>query len=84
MSKTVVVTGAGAGVGRAVARALADRGCKVGLMSRDEERLQAAAGEVEARGAKACAVPADVADSGRGGGSGGDHIEQRLGPIDSG
>ncbi len=81
MSKTVVVTGAGAGVGRAIARAFADRGCNVGLISRDEERLKAAAGEVEARGAKACVAPADVADP-EAVEAAAAKIESELGPID--
>lgn len=81
MGKTVVVTGAGAGVGRAVARAFADHGCNVGLISRDEERLKAAAGEVEARGAKACVAPADVADP-EAVEAAAEKIERELGPID--
>ena len=81
MSKTVVVTGAGAGVGRAVARAFADRGCNVGLISRSEERLKAAAGEIEARGARACIAPTDVADAAAVEAAA-EKIEGELGPID--
>lgn len=40
----VVVTGASSGVGRAVARAYGQRGAHVGLVARNEEALQAAAG----------------------------------------
>ena len=81
MKQVAVVTGAGAGVGRAVARALAERGCAVGLLSRDGERLAATAAEVEARGGRACAVPTDVADAAAVEAAA-DHIEQTLGPID--
>jgi NAD(P)-dependent dehydrogenase (short-subunit alcohol dehydrogenase family) len=81
MSKTVVVTGASAGVGRATARAFAEHGCNVGLLARDEERLQTAAAEVEARGGRACAVPTDVSDPAAVEGAAG-RIEQTLGPID--
>ncbi len=81
MSKTVVVTGAGAGVGRAIARAFAEHGCNVGLLSRDAERLASAAGEVEARGARACTAPADVADPGAVEAAA-EKVEQELGPID--
>jgi NAD(P)-dependent dehydrogenase (short-subunit alcohol dehydrogenase family) len=59
----VVVTGASAGVGRAAAVEFARQGAaKVALLARDEERLHAAAREVEAAGAQALAVPTDVAD----------------------
>ncbi len=81
MKQVAVVTGAGAGVGRAVARALAERGCAVGLLSRDGERLAAVAAEVEARGGRACAVPTDVADAAAVEAAA-DQIEQTLGPID--
>jgi NAD(P)-dependent dehydrogenase (short-subunit alcohol dehydrogenase family) len=81
MSTTVVVTGAGAGVGRAIVRAFADCGCNVGLLSRDEERLREAAADVEARGARACVAPTDVADPDAVEVAA-ERIEQELGPID--
>jgi NAD(P)-dependent dehydrogenase (short-subunit alcohol dehydrogenase family) len=81
VTKTVVVTGAGAGVGRAIARAFAEHGCNVGLLSRDAERLRACAREIEARGAKACAVPTDVADA-LAVEAAADTVERELGPID--
>ena len=59
----VVVTGASAGVGRAVARAFGRRGARVGLVARNEEGLHAAAREVEAGGGRALVLPADVADA---------------------
>src|SRR5207249_4197263 len=79
--RVVVVTGASAGVGRATVRAFAKRGCDVGLIARGREGLDATAGEVEAAGGRAVAVPCDVADS-----AGMDaacaRIEEELGPID--
>ena len=48
MTRVVVVTGASAGVGRAVARSFARRGDDVALLARHLERLEAAGGEVEA------------------------------------
>ena len=76
-----VVTGASAGVGRAVARALGERGYDVGLIARGEDGLSAAAKEVEAAGGSARVVVADVADHAAVEAAAGD-IEDALGPID--
>ena len=56
----VVVAGASAGVGRAVARMLGRRGAKVGLLARGRDGLEAAKREVEAAGGRAVACVADV------------------------
>jgi short-subunit dehydrogenase len=81
MGQVVVVTGAGAGVGRATARAFAQQGYDVGLIGRDAERLEEAATEISGMGRRACVAPADVADA-----SAVDaaalRIEQALGPIE--
>jgi short-subunit dehydrogenase len=81
MTKIVAVTGASAGVGRAVVREFARLGCDVGLIARDRQRLEQAAGEVRSLGVRATAQPADVADY-----KALDHaaseIERELGPID--
>jgi NAD(P)-dependent dehydrogenase (short-subunit alcohol dehydrogenase family) len=60
---TAVVTGASAGVGRAVAQALAREGWNLGLVARSAERLEAARREAAQLGASALALPADVADA---------------------
>ncbi|KZD08185.1 SDR family oxidoreductase [Oceanibaculum pacificum] len=61
-SKIAIVTGAGTGVGKAVALALAKDGFSIVLAGRRKEPLEAAAKEVEALGVKALAVPTDVGD----------------------
>lgn len=61
--QVVVVTGASSGVGRAVARAFGERGARVGLLSRNEDGLNAAAAEIRTVGGEALVCPTDVADS---------------------
>ena len=58
----VVVTGASAGIGRAVATAFGARGAAVGLVARGEEGLDGAARDVERAGGTAIPLPTDVAD----------------------
>ncbi|CAM4170808.1 3-ketoacyl-ACP reductase [Bacillus manliponensis] len=58
--KNVIITGAGKGIGRAIAIALAKEGVNVGLLARTEESLKAVAKEVEAEGVKAVIATADV------------------------
>ncbi|MGC4948588.1 SDR family oxidoreductase [Streptomyces sp. DT224] len=62
MSQSVVITGASAGIGRAVARAFGARGADVALLARGRAGLDAAAREVEEAGGRALAVPTDVSD----------------------
>jgi NAD(P)-dependent dehydrogenase (short-subunit alcohol dehydrogenase family) len=59
-TKFALVTGAGTGVGRAVATALAKAGYSVALAGRRKEMLDKVAGEVNAVGGQALAVPTDV------------------------
>jgi NAD(P)-dependent dehydrogenase (short-subunit alcohol dehydrogenase family) len=62
MSKFAVVTGAGTGVGKAVALALARDGYSVALAGRRKEPLEQVAGEINKIGTQALAVPTDVAN----------------------
>ena len=79
--EVVVVTGASAGVGRAVVREFARRGASIGLLARGKDGLEGARAEVLREGGKALALPTDVAvaeqveDAAR-------RVEDELGPID--
>ena len=57
-----LVTGAGRGIGRAIARTLAARGSTVIATGRDEGRLREVVEEIAARGGRATAMRLDVAD----------------------
>ncbi len=81
MSETVMITGASAGVGRAVAHTFAGHGANVALIARGEQRLEAAAREVRERGGRALAVAADVADAEQVEHAA-ERAESELGPID--
>ena len=58
--KVVFVTGAGAGIGRAVAEAFAAEGADVAVTGLDEEALRETADRVEAGGRRAQVVLSDV------------------------
>jgi len=58
---TVIVTGAGTGIGAASARQLAKGGWNVALVGRRPELLEQVAAEIEKQGGRAVAVPADLA-----------------------
>jgi NAD(P)-dependent dehydrogenase (short-subunit alcohol dehydrogenase family) len=60
---TVLITGASAGVGRAVARRFAQPGARIALVARSKSRLETAADEVRAAGGEALVLPVDVADA---------------------
>ena len=58
--KNAIITGAGRGIGYAVAIALAKEGVNVGLVARSKEQLEKVGKEVEALGVKAAFAVADV------------------------
>lgn len=61
--KRALVTGAGRGIGLALARGLAEHGADVALVARTESQLEAAKSEIEAgTGRKAWAFPYDLAN----------------------
>lgn len=79
--EVVVVTGASAGVGRAVIREFARRKAAIGLIARDRDRLEAAKREVEQQGGSALVLSVDVADSNEMQRAA-DEVASILGPID--
>lgn len=79
--EVVVVTGASAGIGRAVAVEFARHGARVALLSRSEQRLAAAAHEVREAGGEALALAVDVADAAQVD-QAAERVERELGPID--
>jgi NAD(P)-dependent dehydrogenase (short-subunit alcohol dehydrogenase family) len=79
--EVVVVTGASAGVGRAVVRRFARDGARIGLLARGRERLESTRREVEAAGGRALILQTDVADFDQVDAAAG-AVETELGPID--
>ena len=80
-NKIALVTGAGKGIGRAVALALAHEGVHVGLLARTESDLQELAAEIAKLGVKSFSVVADVADRAAVEAAVA-QVQQELGPID--
>jgi len=61
-NKTALVTGAGKGIGKAVALALAAQGVHVGLIARTEKDLQTVADEIKALGVNVAYATADISN----------------------
>ena len=79
--EVVVVTGASAGLGRAIVERFARDGCAIGLIARGAKRLEQACKSVEALGGRALALPLDVADADAVEAAA-ERVEHVLGPID--
>lgn len=79
--RVIVVTGASAGVGRAMVKEFAQQGEKLGLIARGEEKLRATMEEVQKLGGEAVAISVDVLDE-KALEKAAVEIEQKLGPID--
>ncbi|API92951.1 putative oxidoreductase YoxD [Virgibacillus pantothenticus] len=73
--KVAYITGAGRGIGRATALALAKEGVHVGLIARTKSKLEAAVKEATAYGVKASYAVADIANS--------EEINQAINDLES-
>ena len=60
--KVAIVTGAGKGIGAAIARAFAEAGADVAIGARTEADLEAVAADIASLGRRALTVPTDVMD----------------------
>jgi NAD(P)-dependent dehydrogenase (short-subunit alcohol dehydrogenase family) len=60
--QVAIITGAGRGIGRAAALALAQAGAAVVLAARSADELNSVADEIKHQGGKALAIPTDVSD----------------------
>jgi NAD(P)-dependent dehydrogenase (short-subunit alcohol dehydrogenase family) len=76
-----VVTGASAGLGRAIVREFAREGAHIGLIARGKERLETTRAEVEQLGGRGLVLPLDVADA-HALEQAADRVERELGSID--
>jgi short-subunit dehydrogenase len=79
--KVAVVTGATGGIGQALCRALARRGCRLGLLSRTPEKLEKLAIELRGTGAGLSVQQADIREQSAVGAAL-EAVERELGPID--
>ncbi len=58
--KNAAITGSSQGIGHAIASSLADEGCNVALSARNQDRLDQAVKEMEAKGVKAVGILVDL------------------------
>jgi NAD(P)-dependent dehydrogenase (short-subunit alcohol dehydrogenase family) len=81
VEQTIAVTGASAGIGRAIAKAFAAEGARVGLIARSAAALNEVKAEIEQAGGQALVLPGDVSQS-EAVEAAADRIEAVFGPID--
>ena len=58
--QVAVITGANQGIGKGIARVLAQQGCRLAICARNREKLAAAADDLRGEGAEVLAVATDV------------------------
>lgn len=79
--KVAVVTGAGQGIGRGIARRLAAEGAKVAVADINPETAAKTTAEITAAGGVACAIKFDVTSL-KDATAAAETVERQLGPID--
>ena len=79
-SQIAVITGAGAGIGRAAARTLGRAGFDIALLGRNKDRLNETAQDLKNHGVRTLVITVDVADA-QAVAKAAHHIENDLGPI---
>jgi short-subunit dehydrogenase len=79
--QVAVITGTSSGIGRALAKMLAAEGCKVGLIARRRDHLEALSAEITSQGGAAAVAAADVGDRIQIGAAF-EALRGQLGPID--
>ena len=78
--RVCIVTGAGGGIGRAVALGMAGAGASVVLLDKDEERCRATAEVLRPSGARTLALTCDIADPQSVADA--EHASRAIGPCD--
>ncbi len=80
-NRTVLVTGAGRGIGRSIALRFSEEGARVALVARTGAEVEETARQIAAAGARSLALPADITAPG----AAEDCVartERELGPVD--
>jgi short-subunit dehydrogenase len=81
INQVAVITGASSGIGWALAKRLAAEGCKVGLLARRRERLEALTAQIRDAGGQTAFAVADVSQMDQTK-EAIDNLREQLGPVD--